>query len=82
MKIEFCIVLKSLLIFNATKIHNLHDSITLRGEELFVALGGLIMEELKQQGIMSPGLEQTIGNFLDKHEGHLYLLKQRVGIVG
>lgn len=72
-------------VFLFLKLVNQHKPLveeSLRGEELFVALGGLIMEELKQQGIMSPGLEQTIGNFLDKHEGHLYLLKQRVGIVG
>jgi hypothetical protein len=50
-----------------------------RGECLFVAGGELVMEQLKQQGLVTTGVEQAIGNVLDKHEGSLYLLKQRVG---
>lgn len=51
---------------------------SLKAEVTFVVLGELIMKVLKEQGLMTSGLEQTIGSILEKHESHIYLLKQRV----
>ena len=32
---------------------------------------------LEEKNLLTRGLEQLIGNILDKHEEHLYLLQQR-----
>ncbi len=50
---------------------------SLNAEVLFLALGREVMRRLENKGILSPGLEQLIGNILDKHETHVYLLRQR-----
>jgi DNA-binding ferritin-like protein len=47
-------------------------------EVLFAAIMENIFRTLEQQGLLTPGLEQLIGTMMDVHEGHLYLLKQRL----
>ena len=48
-----------------------------RAEIMLLVSGELILESLNQKGILTTGIEQAIGNVLDLHEGHLYLLQQR-----
>jgi len=50
---------------------------SLRAEMMLVIAGEIILETLKQRGNLSSGVEQAIGNVLDLHEGHLYLLQNR-----
>jgi DNA-binding ferritin-like protein len=47
-------------------------------ELTYVRLGGELMDKLEQAGLLTRGLEQMLGNILDKHEEHIYLLEQRV----
>jgi len=47
-------------------------------ELTYVRLGGELMDRLEQDGLLTRGLEQMLGNILDKHEEHIYLLMQRV----
>ena len=47
-------------------------------ELAYVRLGGELMDKLQQSGLLTRGLEQMLGNVLDKHEEHIYLLDQRV----
>lgn len=46
-------------------------------ELTYVRMGGELMNQLEQAGILTRGLEQMLGNILDKHEEHIYLLDQR-----
>jgi DNA-binding ferritin-like protein len=47
-------------------------------ELMYVRMGGELMDQLEQAGLLTRGLEQMLGNVLDKHEEHIYLLDQRV----
>jgi DNA-binding ferritin-like protein len=47
-------------------------------ELTYVRMGGELMDQLEQAGLLTRGLEQMLGNVLDKHEEHIYLLDQRV----
>ena len=47
-------------------------------ELTYVRMGGELMDQLEQAGLLTRGLEQMLGNILDKHEEHIYLLEQRV----
>lgn len=51
-------------------------------ELTYVRMGGELMDQLEQAGLLTRGLEQMLGNVLDKHEEHIYLLEQRVRAVG
>lgn len=51
-------------------------------ELVYVRLGGEIMDQLEQAGLLTRGLEQMLGNILDKHEEHIYLLDQRLASKG
>lgn len=50
---------------------------SLKAEKLFLILGELVMQKLEGEGKLTRGVEQALGNILDKHESHVYLLKQR-----
>ena len=50
---------------------------SLRAEISFLIAGELVMERLDNQGILTRGIEQAIGNIMDVHESHIYLLQQR-----
>lgn len=47
-------------------------------ESAYIRLGGELMDQLEDAGLLTRGLEQMLGNILDKHEEHIYLLEQRV----
>lgn len=50
---------------------------SLRAEQVFVVAAELVMDELENKNALTRGIEQALGNILDKHEGHLYLLNAR-----
>lgn len=52
--------------------------VTHDAELTYVRLGEELMDKLQQSGLLTRGLEQMLGNILDKHEEHIYLLDQRV----
>lgn len=51
--------------------------LSLCGEELFLYTIEVSMDSLKNQNLLSRGLEQLLGTIADKHEEIVYLLKQR-----
>lgn len=48
-----------------------------QAELFFMAFCTIVFEQLKTVKLLTPGLEQTIGTFLENHETNIYLLKQR-----
>jgi DNA-binding ferritin-like protein len=48
-------------------------------ELVFLALVNLCTAVLKDENLLSFGLEQTLGELARKHEEHTYLLQQRIG---
>lgn len=51
-----------------------------RAELMFILAGEIVMSRLDSKGILTRGIEQAIGNILDKHEKNLYLLQQRTNL--
>lgn len=49
----------------------------LDGEKLFIKITEFVMKSLEGTGKLSSGIEQLLGDVLNKHENHVYLLKQR-----
>lgn len=47
------------------------------GELLFIVCSEEVIRRLYSKNLITPGIEQCVGNMLDKHEEHLYLLRQR-----
>jgi DNA-binding ferritin-like protein len=45
---------------------------------MIIVLGKVVMDSLKQKELLTPGLEQCVGNILDRLETDTYLLKQRI----
>ena len=52
--------------------------VSTKAEKTYLKVGEHMMDNLEKAGLLSRGLEQMLGNILDKHEEHLYLLNQRV----
>jgi len=50
---------------------------SLEAEQMLVSLVETVMERLKQKNLLTRGLENLLGGIADKHEGLIYLLKQR-----
>jgi DNA-binding ferritin-like protein len=50
-----------------------------KAETAFLKAGDKLMEMLEKRGLLTRGVENLLGAVLDKHEGHVYLLKQRLG---
>lgn len=55
-----------------------HAVISYEAEEFFIDLIEVCMDSLEEQGLLTRGLEQMLGNIADKHEGLIYLFKQRL----
>jgi DNA-binding ferritin-like protein len=53
-------------------------AISYEAEEFFIDLIEACMDSLEEQGLLTRGLEQMLGNIADKHEGLIYLFKQRI----
>ena len=51
--------------------------VSLAAEKAYIAAGEKLMDRLKEAGLLTRGLEQLLGNILDVHETHVYLLDQR-----
>lgn len=67
------IFLKSVTHKNEPYVVVSHDA-----ELAYVRMGGELMDSMEKAGLLTRGLEQMLGNILDKHEEHIYLLDQRV----
>lgn len=50
---------------------------SLKAEMYLLIAGETVMNLLEKAGLLTRGVEQALGNILDKHETHVYLLKQR-----
>lgn len=48
-----------------------------RAELMLVLAGEIVMSRLESKGVLTRGIEQALGDILDKHESHIYLLQQR-----
>ena len=51
---------------------------SLMAEMNFLAVMKLLCDSLKECGLMTHGLDNLLAGIEDKHEGHVYLLKQRI----
>lgn len=51
---------------------------SLMAEMNFLAVMKHLCDSLKEMGLMTHGLDNLLAGIEDKHEGHVYLLKQRV----
>lgn len=51
--------------------------VSLAAEKAYIHIGEKLMDRLKEAGLLTRGLEQMLGNILDVHETHVYLLDQR-----
>jgi DNA-binding ferritin-like protein len=51
---------------------------SLLAEISLVLCGEIVMDRLEQKGNLTRGIEQALGNILDLHESHIYLLQQRL----
>jgi DNA-binding ferritin-like protein len=54
-----------------------HIARAMRAETAFLRAGESLMNMLEQKGMLTRGIENLLGGILDKHEGLLYLIKQR-----
>ena len=52
--------------------------VSLVAEKTYIAACEKIMKAFEKANLLTPGLEQMLGNILDKHEGFVYLLEQRI----
>lgn len=72
--------IKAMEVFLKAVTHNDQPYIVVShdAELAYVRMGGELMDNLEQAGLLTRGLEQMLGNILDKHEEHIYLLDQRI----
>lgn len=56
--------------------------VSLGSELVFIAAGEFISDRLKQDGLFTSGVANMMGDILDRHESHVYLLRQRQAIKG
>lgn len=52
--------------------------VSLNSEFLFVAAGELVSDRLREAGLFTSGVANMMGDILDRHESHVYLLQQRL----
>jgi DNA-binding ferritin-like protein len=55
--------------------------VSLESEFVFIATGELISDRLREAGLFTSGLANMMGDILDRHENHVYLLKQRLALM-
>jgi len=53
---------------------------SLEAERFFLGLLEAVMTRLEQRGLLTRGLEQTLGTIAERHEVSVYLLKQRCAV--
>jgi hypothetical protein len=51
---------------------------SLMAEMNFLSVMKHLCDSLKECGLMTHGLDNLLAGIEDKHEGHVYLLKQRI----
>jgi DNA-binding ferritin-like protein len=52
--------------------------VSLKAEYCFIIMGEFILNHLQETNAKTVGLENLIGDILDRHESHVYLLQQRL----
>lgn len=52
--------------------------ISLQAEIVLIAAGEMIQKRLEEEGLLTVGVANLLGDILDRHEGHVYLLQQRL----
>lgn len=52
---------------------------SLKAEKNFVTMVSILALALKEKGMLTRGLDNMIAGIEDTHEGHIYLLQQRLG---
>jgi DNA-binding ferritin-like protein len=55
--------------------------VSLESEFIFIAAGEMISDRLKEAGLFTSGVANMMGDILDRHESHVYLLKQRLALM-
>lgn len=54
--------------------------VSLESEILLIIVGELISDRLKESALFTSGLANMMGDILDRHETHVYLLNQRLAL--
>lgn len=54
--------------------------VSLESEVLLIVTGEMISDRLKESDLFTSGLANMMGDILDRHETHVYLLKQRLAL--
>jgi DNA-binding ferritin-like protein len=55
--------------------------VSLQAEMVLIAAGEMMVERLEEAGLLTSGLANMLGDILDRHESHVYLLQQRLAFV-
>jgi DNA-binding ferritin-like protein len=55
--------------------------VSLLSEFVFIQVGELVSKRLQEAGLFTSGLANMMGDILDRHETHVYLLKQRLQLM-
>lgn len=55
--------------------------VSLEAELVFIAVGEVVSERLKEFKLETIGLANMLGDILDRHETHVYLLQQRLALM-
>jgi DNA-binding ferritin-like protein len=64
-------------LFDKLNSNDEESTTSYQAELTFIALCDLVMKSLRQQGLLTSGVEQLVGDMVNLHEDHIYLLKQR-----
>jgi DNA-binding ferritin-like protein len=55
--------------------------VSLQAEMVLIAVGEMIQKRLEEEGLLTVGVANLLGDILDRHEGHVYLLQQRLAMI-
>lgn len=55
--------------------------VSLQAEIVLIAVGEMIQKRLEEEGLLTVGVANLLGDILDRHESHVYLLQQRLAMV-
>jgi len=54
--------------------------VSLQAEIVLIAVGEMIQKRLEKEELLTVGVANLIGDILDRHENHVYLLQQRLAM--
>jgi DNA-binding ferritin-like protein len=55
--------------------------VSLQAELVFIACGEMITDRLESEDLLTSGVANMLGDILDRHESHVYLLQQRLAFI-